>query len=258
MRGRILSYSSSDFRGLISGQDGQRYDFVRMDWKAAGEPAIGMEVDFRPDAATARDIFLAAPGVERPAQPPYGQPNPPPPGQPYGQPFTPPPPPKDMGFGEAISICFKKYATFAGRARRAEYWYFVLFSTLARLVTTILDASVGMRGTSGGPFTALLSLALLIPSLAVLTRRMHDTDRSGFWVLGFYGVFFVGLIGIVAAFFVQARSGVTEPGAVGIMIVFGLLMLAASIWILVITVTKGTTGSNRYGPDPLSEPADVF
>jgi uncharacterized membrane protein YhaH (DUF805 family) len=258
MRGRILNYSSADFRGLISGQDGQRYDFVRMDWQAAGEPAIGMEVDFRPDAATAKDIFLAAPGVERPAQPPYGQPNPPPPGQPYGQPYAPPPPPKDMGFGEAISICFKKYATFAGRARRAEYWYFVLFSALARLVTTILDAGFGMRGTSGGPFTALLSLALFIPSLAVLTRRMHDTDRSGFWVLGFYGVVFACLFGIVAAFIVQARSGATEPGAVGTMIVLGLVALAVSIWVLVITVTKGTTGSNRYGPDPLSEPADVF
>ena len=265
MRGRILSYNGSDFRGLISGQDGQRYDFVRMDWHSAGEPAIGMEVDFRPDAAAARDVFAAAPGVEQPpgpapAYPPYGQPGQP--QQPYGQPgqtyAQPVNPQTEMGFGDAISNCFLKYATFTGRARRAEYWYFVLFSTLARLVTTILDAGIGMHGTSGGPFSALLSLGLFIPSLAVLTRRLHDTDRSGFWVLGFYGVVFAGLIGIVIAMFMMSRGAEARPGAVVTLVVLGLAMLGASIWLLVITVTKGTNGPNRYGPDPLFTQADMF
>ncbi len=163
-----------------------------------------------------------------------------------------------MGFGDAISICFKKYATFTGRARRAEYWYFVLFSTLARLVTTILDAGVGLHGTSGGPFSALLSLGLFIPSLAVLTRRMHDTDRSGFWVLGFYGALFVCIIAIVVSAFAMSQSYEARSGAVATMVVLGLAMLGASIWLIVIAATKGTNGPNRYGPDPLFTQADVF
>jgi uncharacterized membrane protein YhaH (DUF805 family) len=273
MRGRILGYNGSDFRGLISGQDGQRYDFVRMDWRGAGEPATGMEVDFRPDAAAARDIFLAAPGVEQPprpaqAYPPYGQPGQPQPGQPnqgqpgqtypgpgYAQPSN---PQTDMGFGDAISTCFRKYATFTGRARRAEYWYFVLFSTLARLVTTILDAGVGMHSTSGGPFSALLSLGLFIPSLAVLTRRLHDTDRSGFWVLGFYGALFACIIGFVVAALAMSQSYEARSGAMAAMVVLGLVMLGASIWLIVVAATKGTNGPNRYGPDPLFTQADVF
>lgn len=263
MRGRILSYNGSDFRGLISGQDGQRYDFVRLDWQGAGDPAIGMDVDFRADAAMARDIFLAAPHVEqpppRPTPPPYGQPGQP--QQPYGQPgqtyAQPSNPQKDMGFGDAISICFKKYATFSGRARRAEYWYFVLFSFLCRLVTTILDAGVGLHGTSGGPFSALLSLGLFIPSLAVLTRRLHDTDRSGFWVLGFYGVIFACTIAIFVIALSMSRAE-SRVGAVVAVVVFALGIIGAAIWMLIITATKGTNGSNRYGPDPLFTQADVF
>src|SRR5436189_326586 len=99
-----------------------------------------------------------------------------------------------MGFGAAIQSCFSKYATFRGRAPRSEYWYFVLFSILIQIPASILDSALSPERTSSrnGPVSALLSLALLLPSLAVTVRRLHDTNRSGFWVLAFYGATIVG------------------------------------------------------------------
>ena len=79
----------------------------------------------------------------------------------------------------------KKYAVFGGRARRKEYWYFFLFSTLASIILAVADRVTGTfspqvgTGLLGGLYT----LAVLIPSIAVGVRRMHDTDRSGWWLL---------------------------------------------------------------------------
>lgn len=257
MRGRILGYNGSDFRGLISGQDGQRYDFVRLDWRAAGEPAAGMDVDFRPDGAMARDIFLAAPDVEpppRPAQPPPGQPYAP--GvPPYGQPGQTPPP--QMDFGTAIRSCFEKYVTFSGRARRAEFWWFFLFLMLVRFATGILDMAV-MHGARGGPFSALSGLGLLLPWLAVMTRRMHDTGRSGFWVLGFYAASIVVGGTFIAALFILFSA--TEPSGAAALTMYlcGLGSLAIAVTWTVMLCLKGTYGPNRYGPDPLYPVPDVF
>lgn len=78
-----------------------------------------------------------------------------------------------MTFSESISICFKKYATFDGRASRSEYWWFVLFTFIASLATGIVSETL----------SGLFSLAVLLPSLAVGARRLHDTDRSGWFLL---------------------------------------------------------------------------
>jgi len=78
-----------------------------------------------------------------------------------------------MTFGESISTCFSKYATFEGRATRSEYWWFFLFSFLAS----------GAAGLMGETVSGLFSLAILLPSLAVGVRRLHDTDRSGWFLL---------------------------------------------------------------------------
>ncbi len=76
---------------------------------------------------------------------------------------------------------WKKYAVFGGRAGRQEYWYFVLFNILAIILLAILAGVIGAKvGTS---LLGLYTLAVLIPSLAVLVRRLHDTDRSGWWLL---------------------------------------------------------------------------
>lgn len=75
--------------------------------------------------------------------------------------------------------CWKKYAEFSGRARRQEFWMFVLFNSLAGVALGVVDGILGTNGGLGG----LYSLAVLIPFLAVSVRRLHDTDRSGWWIL---------------------------------------------------------------------------
>lgn len=93
-----------------------------------------------------------------------------------------------MGFGEAVKTCFDKYATFEGRARRSEYWFFTLFLVVASIVAAILDAVIGAPVTQ-----ALLFLGTIVPGIAVAVRRLHDTDRSG-WL---YLIAFVPLVGFI-------------------------------------------------------------
>ncbi|MDZ5663501.1 DUF805 domain-containing protein [Nocardioides sp. S-58] len=90
-----------------------------------------------------------------------------------------------MDFMTAVRTCLSKYVDFSGRARRSEYWYFALFNFLVGIVTSILDAilGTGYDDSTGGLFNTLGALALLLPSLAVGVRRLHDTGRSGWWIL---------------------------------------------------------------------------
>jgi uncharacterized membrane protein YhaH (DUF805 family) len=90
-------------------------------------------------------------------------------------------PGRPMGFFEAIASCFGKYVQFSGRASRSEYWYFVLFCFLIGLVAQTVGLSAG--GTEGQAqlIPSLVSLATFLPSLSVFVRRLHDTDRSGWW-----------------------------------------------------------------------------
>ncbi len=102
----------------------------------------------------------------------------------------------------------KKYAVFSGRARRKEYWYFALFNFIISIVLIIIDAVIGSfnpdvgMGFLGGVY----ALAILIPSIAVAVRRLHDIDRSGWWLL-------IGMIpligGLVLLFFAVQDS---KPG----------------------------------------------
>ena len=86
-----------------------------------------------------------------------------------------------MTFTESISTCFSKYATFDGTASRSEYWWFVLFLFVTGAVLSIVSEPLGI----------VFNLATLIPSLAAACRRLHETDRSGWWQL----LFLVPLIG---------------------------------------------------------------
>jgi len=94
----------------------------------------------------------------------------------------------------------KKYADFGGRARRTEYWMFFLFNFIIGIVLSVADYVLG----TGGIIGALFTLALLIPAVAVGVRRLHDTDRSGWWLL----IAFVPLIGaiVLIIFFVLDSS----------------------------------------------------
>ena len=85
-----------------------------------------------------------------------------------------------MTFIESVQTCFKKYATFDGAARRSEYWWFCLFNFIAGLVVAAISTKLSYA----------LTLATLLPGLAVTVRRLHDTDRSGWWML-------IGLVPLV-------------------------------------------------------------
>ncbi len=109
-----------------------------------------------------------------------------------------------MGFTDAIKTCFNKYADFNGRAKRPEYWWYWLFIFLVSLAIGALS-----RSASG-----LFSLVTLLPSLAVGARRLHDTDRSGWWQL----LWFIPIIGWIV--------------------------------LLVFFVSEGSAGDNRFGSPP--------
>ena len=120
-------------------------------------------------------------------------------------------------------LVLKKYAVFGGRARRKEYWFFQLFTILAIIVLAIIDSTLEHTGPETdflGVLSGLYILATFLPGLGVLVRRLHDTNRSGWWAL----LGFVPLVGIV---------------------------------LLVFVVQDGTPGPNQYGADP-KQPGATF
>ena len=109
----------------------------------------------------------------------------------------------------------KKYAVFSGRARRKEYWYFVLFNVIIAVVLGGVDRVIGTsHGAGTGLLGSIYSLAVLLPGIAVTVRRLHDTDRSGWWLL-------IGLIPIIGA-----------------------------IILFIFVLGDSTPGENQYGPNP--------
>ena len=116
-----------------------------------------------------------------------------------------------MNFGEAIKSGFSNYVNFSGRAIRSEYWFWTLFVVLVSVATLIIDMAAGITLTN-----PLWSLATFLPGLAVSVRRLHDLDRTGWWVL----LIFIPLVG--------------------------------AIILIVWFCTKGTGGVNRFGADRLA------
>lgn len=121
---------------------------------------------------------------------------------------------ENMFFGGILMDWYLKvlnnYTGFEGRARRKEYWMFVLFSFLASLVLSIVQAIIHLEQF----LTGLYSLAVLLPSLAVMVRRLHDTGKSGWWIL------------------------------------IGLIPFIGEIILLVFACLDSQEGDNKYGPNP--------
>ena len=109
----------------------------------------------------------------------------------------------------------KKFAEFRGRARRKEYWMFTLFNSLFVSAIVIAELALGLASESGfGPLSTLYVLIVLIPGLAVGVRRLHDTGRSGWWLL------------------------------------IGAIPLIGGLILLIFTVQDSQDGDNEYGPNP--------
>ncbi|MCS0788877.1 DUF805 domain-containing protein [Cytobacillus firmus] len=109
----------------------------------------------------------------------------------------------------------KESFNFRGRSRRREYWMFILFTFLISIILTIIEMIFGWEITEDiGILTTLFSLIMLIPSLSVTVRRLHDTGKSGWWIL------------------------------------ISLIPLIGGIIILIFTLIDSERGSNKYGPSP--------
>lgn len=118
-----------------------------------------------------------------------------------------------MNFVDAIKSGFSNYVTFRGRAVRSEYWYWVLFTVIASLVCLTIDATLlGYSPSGASPITSIFDLVTFLPSLAVGVRRMHDMDRTGWWLL---------------------------------LLLTGIGAFVLLVWFCF----RGTVGDNRFGPD---------
>ena len=115
----------------------------------------------------------------------------------------------------------KKYAVFDGRARRMEYWMFILFNLIISVVLVIIDSLIGtiIRQAGFGLLQGLYDLAVLIPSIAVTVRRLHDTGRTGWWIL------------------------------------IGLIPVIGGIVLLIFMLLDSEPGENQYGPNPKTQEA---
>lgn len=160
-----------------------------------------------------------------------------------------------MDFITAIKTCFSKYATFSGRARRSEFWFWYLFTIIVNLCLTWI------------PFASLLTLALILPSFAVVVRRLHDIGRSGWWILlsivpsiitmgiliALLGSAFVS-IAIGGSYDYDAEELANSLGAnAGLLIMYLLSLIATlicSIAFLIMLCQDSKAGENKYGINP--------
>jgi len=168
-----------------------------------------------------------------------------------------------MNFTTAIKTCFQKYFDFSGRARRSEYWWFILFTIILSVVTAIMAGLIfGWETTdSTGPFNAITSLAVFFPPLAVGFRRLHDTNRSGWWLGAWYLAIIAFAIIILFIAFTSAVAAETGMAIfIGLLaIVFLLGLFAWGIALIVFYCSDSDQGDNKYGPSPkYDRGADVF
>lgn len=113
----------------------------------------------------------------------------------------------------AFVTALKRYAKFSGRAGRPEYWYFSLIYLLASVILAVLDMIAGWYDpkVGMGVLSAIFTIGLLLPSLAVSVRRLHDTGRNGWWML----IAFVPLVGVIVLLVFMAQRSEAAPNAWG-------------------------------------------
>ncbi len=141
-----------------------------------------------------------------------------------------------MEFKEAVHTCLtKKYCCFKGRASRSEFWWFCLFTLIMNFVVALLGS---LLPTLGSIISAVQALWLLLPTVGVTTRRLHDRNFSGWW----QALPLAAALPAVAGAVLEADWLLTLAGCAAGFTSLGLLILYA---------LKGPAGPNRYGPDPL-------
>jgi len=170
MKGNILDFSIQTNTGIISGDDQNRYNFTGAEWRGQRPPTRGDRVDFDVDnTGNAIQIFTAL-GHSNPVQNLSNQ---------LDKLSDQNKAEEQFNMLDWFVKCLKNYVTFDGRARRKEFWFFMLVCVGIGIIARILDNILH----TGKLIDSLQSLVLLLPSLAVGARRLHDTGRSGWWQL---------------------------------------------------------------------------
>lgn len=233
VRGEILSYDGTTGVGLISGDDGARYDFTSAALQSPAVPAAGVRVDFVPEGAAATQILILAGAATTTGV--------------------------AGGYATSTSTAVagfdwqKLFLSFEGRIRRSHFWIGWLILLGVNVVISWI------------PFINLLGIVLIWPNLAISVKRLHDMGKTGWliaipWV-GSVVAFFAGFAMVIAA---AVANGYSEdyyegnPAAVfalmgpafGLFAIAGLLGLAFLLWI---GIADSQKGENRFGPNPKGE-----
>jgi uncharacterized membrane protein YhaH (DUF805 family) len=214
MKGNVIGFDSDTNTGAISGHDGKRYDFSTQDWHSHGTPRHGALVDFAADGARATQIYALDPEYTSPS------------------------------FGQF-------YFSPSGRISRSQYWlrYFLPIFVIGLVLNLIAAA--------GGPGLKFLpnifQLIVLWPGIAVLVKRIHDRNKSGFLVWVLYGPLILTLIFTIGTLIAVGAQSSAGAGTLGIFtIVFACITLIVAIWFFIeFGCMRGTIGANAYGPDPV-------
>lgn len=203
MRGEILHYDIEQGIGFVSADDGNRYMFSRNDLQQSQRVGKGTRIDFRAEGQNAREVFIVDP--RGPSVPSVAAAPAAPPAAGFGREVGASAPALGV-WGYFRHCCTTAYADFRARARRKEYWSFVLFyvvaMTAASLLGVTIDEAVGNFEGGGSPVATLVLVGIamlffLVPMLAVTVRRFHDVGLSGWLYLLFFVLSFVYIGGII-------------------------------------------------------------
>ena len=227
MKGNVIGFDPDTNTGAISGHDGNRYDFAMVDWRSHARPRHGDVVDFQPAGQRATDVYLVEAEYVAP------------------------------GF-------WQFYFSPSGRISRSQYWLrFMLPYFVITFVLQIMVAASGKNSMLAGVIGVILTLfglAAFWPSIAILIKRIHDRNKSGWLSLALYiplllfvislFAFFIGAVVAVAAGKAEAAGSI---GAFGVVVaVLGVITVGVGIWFFVeFGCMRGTIGENRFGPDPV-------
>jgi uncharacterized membrane protein YhaH (DUF805 family) len=236
VRGEILSYDTTTGVGLISGDDGARYDFTSAALQSPAVPAAGVRVDFVPEGAAATQILILA-GAATTTGVAGG----------YAASAAVGAPGSGFDFKSAM-------LSFEGRLRRSHFW-------IGFLIIFGISVVLGWIPFLGG----LISLALIWPNLAISVKRLHDMGKSGWLVaIPWAASFILVIVGCVMMFAGIAASGMDESyyednpmaalsimgPAVGAFILASIINLGFLLWV---GITDSQKGENRFGPNPKGE-----
>jgi uncharacterized membrane protein YhaH (DUF805 family) len=139
-----------------------------------------------------------------------------------------------------LAQALRRSFDYSGRSRRMEYWSYALFTFVLQWLVGGAENLLGLRfGERGGPIQSLLLLALVIPGLAVSVRRLHDINRTGWWLIMPFAPILFWIAALVGRF-----------NALGLFRIVMVAMLVAPLALLAMMCVPGTKGANLYGPDP--------